>query len=461
MNFFPIKPFLQAVLLVVLISFTSNTHAQNTVVIEGIQTYSNIMPNANYWHLKDSRPIVKALETGLFKSLSLQMISDINPIITTLSKSSQLGKITVDWNTTRSIPLHAYVELYEMEPSIVYRNNLVDLPETKKDSIHSIWFIGCTILDQNKNIKFKKTLLMGFSPSYLLGMGYPLDYPVSTAENIFKALAKGVQQLSPQSADMDYLDASLPAAYATDNYWMPYILNQPRIVFDTAKSFLKYRLDKNENLLRVPAASLVKIDLKNKNIDYPFSAIIPYIKAQDKSISNEYYKVYQSLREVNADIDYRVETLIEFEPYPDNQNANLPIRFLNDSLNKIFKGDVWVGNFKVTTNETEPGMFYNSNEIYNGYDTLDKINIGTVYEKRKIIQSSIITGNYNNDRFKISMNNISQLCMFYVNEKVVAIVQGIKKPRQMVLVDKSISTNLLNFLVLFSYSEVFQMPYQY
>jgi hypothetical protein len=120
-----------------------------------------------------------------------------------------------------------------------------------------------------------------------------------------------------------------------------------------------------------------------------------------------------------------------------------------------------VGNFKVTTNETEPGMFYNSNEIYNGYDTLDKINIGTVYEKRKIIQSSIITGNYNNDRFKISMNNISQLCMFYVNEKVVAIVQGIKKPRQMVLVDKSISTNLLNFLVLFSYSEVFQMPYQY
>ncbi len=459
MNFFLTKPTLYIVLLVALLSVTSNTSAQNTVVVEGIQTYSNIMPNANYWHLKDSRSIVKALEVGLFKSLSLQIVPDFNPIITTLTKSSQLGKITVDWTSTRSIPLHAYVELYEMEPSLVYRNNLVDLPETKKDSIHSIWFIGCTILDQNKNIKFKKTVLMGFSPSYLLGMGYPLDYPVSTAENIFKALAKGVQQLNAQSTDMDYLDASLPAAYATDNYWMPYILNQPRIVFDTAKSFLKYRLDNKEQLIRVPAASLVKIDLKNKNANYPFSYIIPSIKAQDKSSSNEYYKVYQSLREVNTDIDYSMETIIEFEPYPDNQNATTPIRFLNDSLNKIYKGDALVGNFKVTTNVAEPGLLYNSNEIYNGYDTLDKINIGTVYEKRKIIHASVITGNYNNDQFKISMNNASQLSVIYLNEKVVAIVQGLKKPRQMVLVDKSISTSMLNFLLLLSYSEVFQMPY--
>jgi len=115
--------------------FLSNqSNAQTPVVLEQIQTYSNILPNANYWKLdkKAGLQIRDVLENNLFKSLSLQLNKNFPTNILALNKSSQLGKIQINWEQTAGIALHAYVELYEMEPSLAYRNNLLDIPDSKK-----------------------------------------------------------------------------------------------------------------------------------------------------------------------------------------------------------------------------------------------------------------------------------------------------------------------------------------
>lgn len=435
-------------------------NAQTKVVVEGIQVYSNMMPNANYWHLKNPLPIVNALEEGLFKSLDLAIDKSITPTITLLNKNSQIGKITVNWTNTDQIPLHAYVELYEMEPSLVYRNNLVDIPETKKDSIHSFWFIGCSLINQDRKIQFKKTILMSLQSSPSIGMGYELDYPVSSGDNIFNAIFKGVATIKKQTTDLELIEAKVPATYATDNLWMPIISGKPRIILDTTKEFVKFSSNESQHLLRLPAANLIKVDAKNKSENYRFNAYLPIIKQSDKSFTNEYYQASQLLRDVSNDINYTLETLLEFEPYPEEQNANQPIKFVSDSVNKIYADGKLIGKFSVKENIKEIDNFFNRNIIFNGFDSSSKINIGTLYEKTPIISSKVITGSWLEGNYKISINYYTQLKTIYYNDKVIAVVNGDKKPRQMVLLDPLIKPTILNALLMIAYAESFQMPSQ-
>ena len=236
---------------------------QNKVVLEQIQTYSTIHPKAIYWHLPtNNNSILNALDTGLFAQLDLQRELTILPQYKTLNKQSQIGKLVVDWSNSRAYPYHAYLELYELDPEFVYENKLAPIPELKKDSIHSIWYIACNIYNQKQEKLFGKTLLIGILPILSLGMGYAINTTGSVPSNVFEGIAKAISLLSPNMDNMEYLEAKMPKAYATDNYWMPFIHNQPRILFDTTKKFISYSCNNNVQILKIPEAGINKINVK-------------------------------------------------------------------------------------------------------------------------------------------------------------------------------------------------------
>jgi hypothetical protein len=99
------------------------------------------------------------------------------------------------------------------------------------------------------------------------------------------------------------------------------------------------------------------------------------------------------------------------------------------------------------------------NELFNGLDSTKKINIGTLYEKRKIISAKSIEGNYKSYKFKILINYANNLKTIFINDKMVMVAEGQNKPLQMVATDTAVDTEVKNFLLLMSFSEIFQMPF--
>ena len=90
----------------------SNGFSQSTVVLEQIQVYSTLNPTAKYWHLpEDISGIEKALDSGIFKERNLERLPSFSTIKKILTKQSQVGKITLNWEASRNIPYHAYLEL--------------------------------------------------------------------------------------------------------------------------------------------------------------------------------------------------------------------------------------------------------------------------------------------------------------------------------------------------------------
>ena len=441
-----------------LISFKAQ--AQSKVVVEQIQAYSMVSPSANYWHLPNNiEPLLQVLDTGLFQEINLVRDKNFTSKAIQLTKQSQVGRISIDWSRSAQASFHAYIELYEMSPDFVQQNKLAQIPASKMDSMSSIWLISCNIYNQQRAPIFKKNILLSMLPTKSIGMGYNIAIPATTPNFIFKAIQKGISFISPKVDDMEYIEAKVPAAYATDNFWMPFLHNQNRIQFDTSKAFISYVNANGIQLLRIPPAQMNKINQRDKTNNNPYFDILPDIKKRPGSNVNEYYHVLQPLRDVNRNLDYNLVAYIEFNLSQNEQESSQsPILFLPGNLHSIFLDQDSIGYFSIAETVVEKDKYFNPNEIFNGLDTTKKYDLGTFYEKRKIVSSKSIEGKFKSQNFRILINYANDIKTIFINDKMVTVAEGKNKPIQMVTTNSPEDVEIKNFLLQMSFSEIFQFP---
>ena len=444
--------------------FIYNTnYSQEKVVLEQIQVYSTLQPNASYWQLPEDISLMEqTLDSGIFKEFKLERISQIKPTLKNLTKQSQVGKIVINWENTRNIPYHAYVELYELDQSYLDLKKEIQISQQKKDSIHSVWAVSVSIFNLQHEKVFQKSILLGLMPIQNIGIGRVAEFLPTTPNNIYLALSKSVGLINNDTENFDLIDAKIPQAFFTDNYWMPLIHNKARLSFDTSKQFIRFASKNGFQLLRIPPANLIKIDFKNKAANYPFKNVITEIKNTRKNVySNEYYQVTQSLRDVHENKDYSILSYLEFDPdhnIYERNNGTQALIFIDGIGNYIFSGNDSIGKFQIKEMEIENSKFYYPNTVYNGYDSSKKFNVQAYNKPMQIIHSRVITGKLYDHKFKILFDNDQSLKTILVDDKEVMIIDGFNKPRQMVTLTNNLEDSFKNLLILIAYGELFQSP---
>ena len=439
--------------------------SQNTstplVVVEQIQAFSYLNPTASYWEIPANiNPILETLDSSLFLTLKMQRDKSYTTTTRTLTKLTQAGKIKIDWERSRTIPYHTYLEIYEMDPQFAYQNDLVKLSKEKKDSIHSVWFIACSIFNLKQERVFQKTIMLGFTSIESLGIGYTIRSSASMPNLMYNAITKAMNYLDAEGDDIDYIDVKIPAAYATDNYWMPFVHNMPRVVFDTSKKFISFVDNAGLHALRMPPAVLKKINNKDKSENNPYKDIVEIIRKTRPVFSkNEYYQVMQPLRDIKNNIDYSLDSYIEFnvEPVFNDNNPKLAIQFLSEATHRIFQDKDSIGYFTVNDFVKEENKFYYPDIVYNGYDSSHTVNLGTLFAKQPIKHSRVISGSAMQHEFVIQLNYENNITTVLIDKKIVMAISGNKKPIQMVEKRTALPA-LENLLLLIAYAEIFQQP---
>ena len=439
--------------------------SQNTstplVVVEHIQAYSYLNPTASYWQIPANiNPILETLDSSLFVSLKMQREKNYTTTTKSLTKLTQAGKIKIDWSNSMQVPYHAYIEIYEMDPGFAYQNDLVKLSKEKKDSIHSVWFIACSIFNLKQERVFQKTIMLGFTPIESLGIGYTIRSSASMPNLLYNAITKAMNYLDTEGDDIDFIDVKIPAAYATDNYWMPFVHNMPRVLFDTTKKFISFVDNAGLHALRMPPAVLKKINNKDKSENNPYKDIVEIIRKTRPVFSkNEYYQVMQPLRDIKNNIDYSLDSYIEFnvEPVFNDNNPKLAIQFLSEATHRIFQDKDSIGYFTVNDFVKEENKFYYPDIVYNGYDSSHTVNLGTLFAKQPIKHSRVISGSAMQHEFIIQLNYENNITTVLIDKKIVMAISGNKKPIQMVEKRTALPA-LENLLLLIAYAEIFQQP---
>lgn len=438
------------------------TFGQNNYVrLEQVQMYSSIRPEGKYWHPSASQvnTFASILDSALFNPLQLQRDTSYGTKIKILNKSNQIGKLVIDWNQGQSSTFHAYLEIYELQPEQTFSNSMVNIVIPKKDSIQSTWFLTCTILDDSKKPVFQKTILMGMIPIANQGIGYPINIPITTPKSLFKAIQSGVRYFDKDGEELAYIEAKVPISYASDNFTMPLLQAKPRIAVDTTKDFIQFIQNNSRVVLRTPNAMMQKIDTKDKTTNNPFFAILPEIKKRSNTLFKEYYQAVQPLRNVSENKDYSLEAYIEFNPMIDPElRATPPIRFLPDSIHKIYADTNLIGSFKVTEQPVTTGLMFNSNKIYNGYDSSSIYLLNSNYPKGVIAISKSVEGRIGKDTFKILFNNDIDVKLIYLNNVAVMAAKGRNKPNYLIPIEPVNQHSINTLLLLIAYSEIFQTP---
>ena len=433
----------------------------NQVTFEQVQMYSSIQPEGKYWHPTTTQvqAFASILDTALFNPLQLQRDTSFATKIKILNKSNQIGKLVIDWSQSQSSPFHAYLEIYELQPEQTFSNSMVNIIIPKKDSIQSTWFLTCTILDATKKPVFQKTILIGMIPIANQGIGYQMNIPVSPPKSLFKAIQSGLSYFDKDGEELAYIEAKVPNSFASDNFTMPLIQTKPRITVDTSKDFFQFTQNSSRVVLRIPTAMMQKIDTKDKTTNNPFFAILPEIKKRSNILFKEYYQAIQPLRNTSENKDYSLEAYIEFNPLIDPELRNTPpIRFLPDSIHKIYADTNLIGRFKVIELPANTGLMFNSNKIYNGYDSSSMYTLNTNYPKGIISISKSVEGNIGKDTFKILFNNEIDVKMIYLNNLPILVAKGKNKPNYLVPIEQVNQHSISALLLLIAYSEIFQSP---
>ena len=459
------KPLILTKFLLFTLLFSFQGWSQNAstpkVVVEQIQAYSYLNPTASYWKIPANiSPILETLDSSLFVTLKMQRDKDYTTTTNALTKLNQTGKIKIDWSNSLTIPYHAYIEIYEMDPEFAYKNDLVNLSETAKDSIHSVWFIACSIFNLKKERVFQKTIMLGFTPVESLGLGYTIKSTPSMPNLLYNAIAKSMNYLDAEGDEIDFINVKVPAAYATDNYWMPFVHNMPRILFDTTKKFISFEDNAGVHALRMPPAVLKKINNKDKSETNPYKNLVELLrKTRPQFNRNEYYQVMQPLRDIKNNIDYTLESYIEFnsEPVFNDNTPKLAIQFLPEVIHRIFQDKDSIGYFTVKDFVKEENKFYYPDLVYNGYDSSHSANLGTFFAKQPITHSRVISGKSMNHDFVIQLNYENNITTILIDKQMVMAISGNKKPLQMVEKRNNLPT-IENLLLLIAYAEIFQQP---
>jgi hypothetical protein len=336
---------------------------------------------------------------------------------------------------------------------------MVNIIIPKKDSIQSTWFLTCTILDATKKPVFQKTILIGMIPIANQGIGYPMNIPVSPPKSLFKAIQSGLSYFDKDGEELAYIEAKVPFSFASDNFTMPLLQAKPRITVDTSKDFFQFIENSSRVVLRVPTAMMQKIDTKDKTTNNPFFAILPEIKKRSNTLFKEYYQAIQPLRNTSENKDYSLEAYIEFNPLIDPElRATPPIRFLPDSIHKIYADTNLIGRFKVIEQPANTGLMFNSNKIYNGYDSSSMYTLNTNYPKGVIYISRSVEGTIGKDTFKILFNNEIDVKILYLNNVAIMAAKGRNKPNYLIPLAQVNQSSISSLLLLIAYSEIFQSP---
>ena len=104
------------------------------------------------------------------------------------------------------------------------------------------------------------------------------------------------------------------------------------------------------------------------------------------------------------------------------------------------------------------GWMYNSNEIFNGYDSSSIHKLNTNFPKGVISCSKSLEGNIGNDTFKILFNEEIDVKIIYLNEIAIMAALGKNKPIYLIPLQQINQNASSALLLMMALSEIFQSP---
>lgn len=469
--------------------------AQTILYPKLFQPYSGVGPLMNYF--SDSNTTVtftKMLDSVLRKKRNWAL-----PENTTLQLAA--------FNTT---PNNSLASKYPSLNLLFFEFSVKDFKKTTKlrnetrdieDSILfkdvlSVLRLMVQIQTENKDLFFENTVDVYIKQGINNGIGIPAANLFFTKKGIAETLKKITPLLFDSTNNIGAIELTVSRPFLGDNFILHKTIGLPRIQVTSDRGISKFKYNQYSQLIRWTDKLYEEILLKGKN-----KTVIPssLMKAFEKSLgnlnsNNEFivrdnqgnttgYQLkppspvflIQEGRDIVANKNYqlKIAAILASDPIgylndkPNLEEMNGPnafryassqpkINFIPGSFDFLLNDSDTVAVFKIETNKIDSAKKLLPFLISNGVDSNSILTIDDIQEELVLKYNYFVSGKLKQQDFEIKISGDNYFREFYINNKLICMACGNKKPEKFVLFDDYLSFEILNALFILGFNDYFQ-----
>lgn len=336
------------------------------------------------------------------------------------------------------------------------------LNELAKKKNVCIYQLRAKLIRSDESVVMNKQLFVLLAKpdnSYFIGFENPF-YTIGPA-GFTKVIKSCLPILMDSTNETELIQITALPAYAPDNFIQPQMNNAVKIATTIKKNFVQYNSTSGLQSIRFQEPVYELITLKGKKITPLPVEIQTAIRYQKR----DYIFLREEGRDVFANKNYKLQTIataindaydVSRLPWV-NLKTGLPLQFLPGNYQVLLRDTDTIARFSIQAqvSDTSKKVYYDQVLNFNGNTT-----ISTTKPSQTIshVYHYVLNGTLLNKSFKILISGISgtsSIKEIYFNKQLVCIAQGVLYPEIMAVMNPDVDPEILNQLLLISFSSLF------
>lgn len=443
----------KTVALIVIIFSTINIQGQITIYPGNFRFISVYGPLMNYW-----------TDSATKKECTISLDS----ILTTkrnwvLNKSNDFQFEAIKNNTSiKSITKYPHLNINFIEyatPAYIKQFNLEIVDSSFIKDVLSVLRLEVRLEDKNQLIVFEKDLDVYVKNGPSNGIGIPINNLHFTKKGMLETLKKSFTILFDSTTTNEAIDLRVAGAFVGDNFILTKTSGLIRTQVSTTKGISKFKYKSQEQLIRWGDQLYKDVVLYGKN-----KTLLPgsLAKSFENTIGGDNSKpvfLLQDGRDILANKNYTIELAAHLgvDPYYLNFNTVRPVVKLISGFNHFLlneKDTAAIFDIQIDKVDSTKKIFLN--QISNGFDLSSVTSFESLESETPLTYDYLIKGKLKELPFEIKIAGDRFLREFYFNNQLICIANGNIAPERFVILDNSISSEILNALFIIGFNSYFQ-----
>jgi hypothetical protein len=438
--------------------------AQKKIVLEKLRCLSSTGPTMSYLKDEGIRKMIARQLSQTLVQLGYPALADSNRL-TNLefpARITDLNTNDISFSSNDTSDLHLYLDFYEVSPDAYFSAFAQPTGDTSMFSrARSVFLLRAGIFNSNKKQLFAEELNVVISGAESIGIGIPYYTKIGqlslTQKGFTELFRSSMQILLDPNNQLSMIEMKASPAFIVDDYILPKILNRPRTFITSNKNISRYTYNNKTEMLRLGDAMYEEIILKGKKaLKYP-DDITEMIKSRVNYINSDFVFLRQECRDVIRDKNYLIKLCAQIDPQNMREEPYTFTNFLPLDFHYLLLENDTVAKFTIQNNVVDDTKKIYPAKVSNGIDSSSIFTITVAQQPYAVRYEYVVKGMIAKKQFTIKCSgNRNMIKEIYLGDQLVCIAQGKFSPEKFVVFDASLSSEILNPLLMIGFNRFFE-----
>ncbi len=431
--------------------------AQKRIVLESVRFATAI----NYLRDAGNQKLLMTSFKELLQKYQHGVLSDTGRmnLIDLGTQTETQGQITTISPATDTSTLRLLVGIAEYTPRSYFGAFDMDSDDSVQyRKAKTVFRITIQLIGHNNELVHNNLMDVVVTRNRTRGMGNESSFVILMPRSFVEIMKTTFNLMLDPQQDMARISVAAAPVFLADNFILPKVSAQQRIMVDSAKSINLFMYQDKREMLRLAEPIYEQLLLRGrKALKYPDEIMHVVNNAPNETLS-DFVFLRQEGRDVVRDKNYLVKLLVQIDPESPSIIPEMAFtNFMPGYIHLLTSGSDTIARFSISKNNQDLAKRIFPDRVFNGVDSSSMFPISQTNTSWPVTYSYVVTGKIGQQDMEIKCSGLrGAIKEIYLDDKLVCIAQGRFSPEVFVVFDASLSPELLNQLFIIGFNRFFE-----